>query len=382
MSKATHIFLTILILTISAVNADGKDSLSYGKTAHRITAEIHPSYNIPTHHFYKGNNPSGKAIGPVTSYHLKYSFSLPGTYQGIGLSINDFSARDIVGSPVALYIFQGARLISLSQRWSVGYEWNLGISYGWKPTAVIQSKSNIYINVGLPFTWRPSPHWEIHAGPEYTHFSNGDTMYPNGGANPVGLRFGATYIIGDDEPGSIGRRLFSSEPDLKGSSFKDRMNYDLFIYGAWRAARVMEGYTLHLINKKFALGGLSFNPSYRLNDYFLVGPSLDIQTDTSTGLYTTGMDKDTGEFPSTSSPGLWEQTSLGLSVRGELEMPLLSINIGAGYNMIRNSPEMKRFYTTYNLKAFLSKKIFLSIGYRLSAAQYTHNLMFGLGFRL
>ena len=346
------------------------------KSAHRITAEIHPSYNIPTHHFYKGNNPSGKTIGPVTSYHLKYSFTLPGTYQGIGLSINSFNGREIIGSPVVLYIFQGARLIDFSRKWSLGYEWNLGISYGWKQTDVIQSQSNIYINVGLPFTWRPSQQWEIHTGPEYTHFSNGDTMYPNGGANPVGLRFGATYIIGHDESKSIGKELFSSEADMN----VRRFNYDLFLYGAWRAARVMDGHTLHLLNRKFALGGLSFNPLYRLNRHFLAGPSLDIQTDTSTGLDYTEGDNDN---PSClSSPGLWKQTSFGLSIRGELEMPLFSINLGIGYNVIRNVSDIKSFYSTYSLKTFVGRKMFISIGYRLSAAQYTHNLMFGMGFRL
>lgn len=381
MSRTYHILLAILILTISALNADGKDSLSYERTAHRITAEIRPAYNIPTHNFYRGGNPSGKAIGSVTSYHLKYSFARPGTYQGIGLSINDFHNRDIIGLPVALYIFQGARLLDISTKWSFGYEWNLGLSYGWKTTEVIRSKSNIYINVGLPFTWRPSPQWEIHAGLEYTHFSNGDTMYPNGGANPVGLRFGATYVIGHDDTGSIGKELFSPEPGLKDCSFKDRMHYDLFLYGACRAGRIMDGYTLHLINQKFALGGMSFSPLYRFNGHFLAGPSLDIQADTSTGLYDPVVDEDTDVLISYSSPGIWKQISAGVSVRGELEMPIFSINIGAGYNFIRSGKEVKRFYTTYNLKTFVTNKTYICIGYRLSAAQYTHNLMFGLGFR-
>jgi hypothetical protein len=43
---------------------------------------------------------------------------------------------------------------------------------------------------------------------------------------------------------------------------------------------------------------------------------------------------------------------------------------------------MQPFYAVVNLKAFVSNKIFMLIGYRLSTLQYTHNLMFGLGFRI
>ena len=43
---------------------------------------------------------------------------------------------------------------------------------------------------------------------------------------------------------------------------------------------------------------------------------------------------------------------------------------------------MKRFYAIFNLKAFLTDRLFLLIGYRLSSLQYTHNLMFGIGWRL
>ena len=382
MSRLLHILLTIVILTVSIPHADGKDTLSYGGSAHKVTAEIRPSYNIPTHHFYRGSNPSGKAIGPVTSYHLKYSFTSSGTYQGIGLAVNDFYQKDIIGPPVALYIFQGARLLDLSRTWSFGYEWNLGLSYGWKETDVIQSESNIYINVGLPFTWRPSAGWEVQLGPEYTHFSNGDTCYPNGGANLVGLRLGVSHIFGNDPGESLGREMFSGEESLRNLPFKERICYDITVYGAWRAGRVMDGYRLHLINRAFPLAGICFNPLYTLNRHFSIGPALDIQADRSTGLHSPVVSEDGKTLVSYSTPGILEQTAVGISARGELKMPFFSINIGAGYNVFRKGEDVKRFYTTYNLKTLITSRIYLNIGYRLSAAQYTHNLMFGVGFRL
>ena len=379
MSRLSRILLTIIILAAGISNAEGRDSLSYNVLSHRITAEIRPSYNIPTHYFYRGGNPSGKAIGPSGSLHLKYSFSVPGTYQGVGLSVNTFFSN-LTGTPASLYVFQGARLVDLAPGLSFGYEWNLGFSYGWKPTDVVSSRGNIYINVGLPFTWKPSSEWEVQIGPEYTHFSNGDTSYPNGGANTFGFRIGASRIFGSDSSGSIGKALISKDPELNDASFKERMNYDIFLYGAWRAGRIEEGYKLHLINEPFALGGMSFNTLYRLNRYFLAGPSVDIQADRSIGLMEPVVSEETGMLTGYTSPGIEKQVSCGLSLRGELEMPFFSINIGAGCNILRNG--VRRFYSTYGLKSFITKKTYLSIGYRLSAAQYTHNLMFGLGIRL
>ena len=42
---------------------------------------------------------------------------------------------------------------------------------------------------------------------------------------------------------------------------------------------------------------------------------------------------------------------------------------------------MSPFYTSFSLKAFLHKNLFLHIGYRFNSTQYTHNLMYGLGVR-
>lgn len=382
MSRTLRILFITIILTFCAYETDGKDGLSYKGISHRVTAELHPAYNLLTHYFYRGNNPSGKVLGPSGSIHMKYSFGHNGTYQGVGLSVNDFRTSKVMGNPVALYIFQGVRLADLSPKWSFGYEWNLGFSYGWKQNDVINSKGNIYINVALPLTWRPSSAWEVHIGPEYTHFSNGDTCYPNGGANPVGFRLGASRVFGQSNDRSIGKDMFSCEPSLDGSGFMTRVHYDILLYGAWRAGRIIDGYNFNLINKPFALGGVNINPKYRINRYFSAGPSLDVQTDTSSGLYAPVVSEETDELISYSKPSTWEQTSVGASMRGEIEMPFFSINIGLGYNILRNGTDVKRFYTTYNLKSFISDRIFICMGYRLSAVQYTHNLMFGLGVRL
>ena len=162
-----------------------------------------------------------------------------------------------------------------------------------------------------------------------------------------------------------------SEEELKSRKPAERMSYDLFVYGAWRADRYIHEGKLHIINEPHAVAGMTINPLYRLNRYFSVGPGLDVMHDRSADL--TG---DTKKLPVT------RQTALGLSAKTELTMPYFSINLGAGYNILSGADDLKGFYTTYNLKGFISERFFLTIGYRLGSVNYAHNLMFGVGVRL
>ena len=62
-----------------------------------------------------------------------------------------------MGNPVAFYLFQGARISSLAPWLSLHYEWNFGLSAGWKTydpyynssNTIIGSKVNAYINVNF-----------------------------------------------------------------------------------------------------------------------------------------------------------------------------------------------------------------------------------------
>ena len=170
-----------------------------------LSAEIRPDYNIISHYALRGVYTDGDALESALSAHLRYSFSLrksnplseiyPTAYQGIGLGVYTLYHDNFTGTPMVAYLLQGARIADFTERLSLGYEWNLGASYGWKVNEVVGSRWNIYINVGLPFTWHANPKCDISFGPEYTHFSNGDTTFPNGGANTVGLRLGVTWKI-------------------------------------------------------------------------------------------------------------------------------------------------------------------------------------------
>ncbi|MBO7192153.1 MAG: acyloxyacyl hydrolase [Bacteroidales bacterium] len=326
------------------------------------------------------------------SAHLQYSFGFspeshlgklyPDVYQGVGIGGYTFLNHAEIGSPVALYLFQRAQIAQLSKALSLDYEWNLGLAFGWHPNMCIASRTNAYINVGLLLEWNINPHWTFSIGPEYTHFSNGDTMFPNGGANTMGLRAGITADISGRHTYARRDYIRDYESELRSKSFKDRVTYDILAYGAWRADRVTEGSKLYIVNERFPIAGMHFNPLYHFSRNFSAGPSLDLVYDSSANLYGHTFAEDGETITGYIAPSFKDQIAAGLSLRGELTMSMFSVNIGSGINFIKSGEDMKRFYTLFNLKTFVSERLFLLIGYRFSSLQYTHNLMFGIGCRI
>ena len=73
-------------------------------------------------------------------------------------------------------------------------------------------------------------------------------------------------------------------------------------------------------------------------------------------------------------PPFREQFSVGLSLRAELVMPVFSINVGVGRNLIYSGDDTKGFYQVL-------AHLFLHVGYQLSKFKDPNNLMLGLGYR-
>lgn len=330
---------------------------------HAMEFNLKPSYIIPTHGFYNGWNPQDKPLRIGGAADVRYSFSQAGrgVYQGVGIAVHTFGSHQMLGTPTTVYIFQGAPLALLTERLSIGYEWNLGLSAGWRNNEVVTaSPLNIYINVAALFTWSVTDRWDVVFGPEYTHFSNGDTSFPNGGANTVNFRIGAKRRF------SPAAEIHTEKIFTAGNPLARRMTYDLILYGGWRADRSTSGGHLNIINKPFPVAGLNFNPLYHFNSYWSAGAALDLMYDRSAN-------SDSDDFLS--------HVAAGLSARAELEMPIFAVNVGVGYNLFHKGQDLEGLYGMFSLKTFLSRSLFLNLGYRLGAVNYSHNLMFGLGWR-
>lgn len=331
--------------------------------------------------------------------HLKYSFSftnpkirnyLPGGYQGIGLSVLNLGATEAggfssachnIGYPVSVYAFQGGPFWKIKRNLSLNYEWNFGASFGWKPYSeanenfnlTVGSRVNAYLNLNLSLMWKINKHSALLGGLAVTHFSNGNTSWPNPGVNSFGIRIGYIWTINPQEK--------DFEPVESDTLKKRKVEFDIMGWGSSRKRVYKGGETPVLLPGHFACAGLSFAPMVRLGHWWRVGGSADIQWDQSSDLKDNYVEGDTTDNIKFYRPSFWRQVNAGISAHIELQMPIFAVNIGIGYNLLSPS-ENKGLYQNISLKTYIGSKLFLNIGYQLRNFQQQSNLMLGLGITI
>ena len=249
---------------------------------------------------------------------------------------------------------------------------------------MVGSRINAYINLGFFLNWAIDPQTHLKAGVDVTHYSNGNTRYPNAGVNTVGATVALTRYFGATSGKEVSGAPFSLLTDVP-RDFRSRMSYDLVLYGATRKKAVYPANADPvLVSGSFGIAGLNFTPMYSFSRYFRAGVSLDAQYDESANIgdhIVDGLvypDADNIRFH---RPPFREQFSVGLSVRAEVVMPIFSINLGIGRNILCKGPDTDAFYQILALKTHLTRRLFLHVGYQLSRFKDPNNLMLGLGWR-
>lgn len=327
------------------------------------------------------------------SAHIKYSFSYPsesregrlypGAYQGIGVGATSFFDNSNTGMPVSAYLFQGAPIVRFAPNLTFDYEWNFGASFGWRKyrddyrtpvNLIVGSPVNAYINLGFLLTYRINRDWSLTAGVDLTHYSNGNTSIPNPGVNSIGGRIGVTRTFDGD------RALRTLADNYSPVSFRPHISYDVVAYGAVRKKVVALNGFPEILPGHFGIAGLNFAPMYNFNRFLRAGVSLDVQYDESSNLSDHWVEGSVGESIKFYRPSFFSQVSWGVSARGELVMPIFSINAGMGYNLIGNT-DAKNFYQVLALKIHVAKSLYVHIGYQLNSFKNPNNLMIGLGYR-
>ena len=363
---------------------------------HRIGIDVRPEYIIPFNSFLQGNNDKNRSLNSCLSTHLRYSFqyrsgsaidSIYGhnTYQGIGLAHYSLGDTHELGNPLALYLFQGARLARLTSSLSLNYEWNFGLSFGWKPydeeanynNTIIGSRVNAYIFAGLYLNQVLSREFDLVVGYSFTHFSNGNTQIPNAGLNTTGLRLGLVY--------NMNKGKDKDKKSEKIPLFVKHWNYDLLFFGSWKRTGVdVDGYK-YLSPDSYGVFGFNISALYNFGYRFKAGFSLDGLHDGSAGVYAKdnivplGHDEpeDPPEFGSAS---FRKRLALGLSGRTEYVMPFFTIDLGLGANVLAGHSDLRVFYQILALKMNLTNNTFLHIGYSLKNFHTPNHLMLGFGF--
>lgn len=373
-----------------------EDSIPSGfrmKPVWRFGAEVSPAFVPGTNAFLKGDNFWEKKINSTLSAALRADFSFhpasregmlyPGLYQGIGIGGNTFFANDLLGTPVSVYVYQGAPIAHLNHRLWLGYEWKFGAAFGWKhydkwiaaDNVVIGTPVTAHMELAFKFHYRLSDRWQASAGVALQHFSNGNTAYPNAGVNSVGASVGIAYLLGQQAEASVPSKALEREAD-RGGWF-----YDIMAFGAWRKRVVTINESPELCPGHFGVLGLQFAPMRKLNRWVAVGPALDVQWDESGGLAPYWVESTYDEDIKFVRPPFGKQLSMGLSAHAELTMPIFAVNAGLGYDLL-NPGGNKRFYQSLTLKAFVTRHVYLNVGYRLGNFKDPENLMLGVGVRL
>lgn len=390
MNKLRNIAFTLSFLTVAPAAAQESDSVwvdSVSTMAHRIAFDAVPSTIFHTNDFLRGKNDETRTMNHDMTLTLKYAFmnhdeTRPGSihygaYQGVGLARHEFNRW--LSNPISVYLFQGAPIATISRRVSFNYEWNLGMAFGWNAydevknpeNKVIGSKATAYLDVDLYVRWMLSRHFDLNAGFSFSHFSNGNTAYPNMGLNTGGIRMGLAYYINRELPPRP--KVPREKP-----AFRPGIYTDVVLYGAWKHGVYYddngEGY---LVPGTHAVMGFNVNPMYRLNPWLSVGASLDGVYDRSAGR----QDDDTWDDGETIRHKFKNQAALGLSARGEFAMPYFSINFGLGTYLLGNRRDFRGMYETLALKIHVTRRAMLHIGYSLVDFKTPNNLMLGLGWR-
>lgn len=390
MNKVAYILLSLVMTAMTVKAGDETCTDSVGGSRYGLGLDMRPAYVVPSNGYVEGDNAVGKPIDKSLSAYMKFSFTLdpksrlgkmyPDAYQGIGIGFTGFAdARDI-GTPFSVYAFQGAPIARLNNRLSLDYEWNFGASFGWKKyhedknpsNGAVGSSTNAYINLALMLKYRLNRNWYLSGGLDFTHYSNGNTDYPNSGINLIGLRMGLVYMLNS----SRGNSVYSPS-----NGFEPHFVYDVALYCAARKCGFTHEDTRYLIPGRFGVLGLNAGPVYRFNKYFGLGASLDLQYDEGANIGEYYEPNSRPEDPRFYRPPFARQFGAGLSVRAEVTMGFFTINSGLGHNVVYKGSDLDGFYQMFVLKTFVTPKLFLNVGYKLLRFKDPGNLMLGVGYR-
>ena len=357
-----------------------------------VDVGMNMGYVAPTESFLRGDNMYGKPVRSFTMGHIKWFMQARrgsqedivygSPYIGGGAFFSTFRHKYDLGRPWGVYLLQGARIALISSRVSLNYEWNFGLSGGWKkydPVSnpsnhVIGTRLNAYLNANFFFSWIINRNFNLNAGLSFTHFSNGNTTVPNAGINVGGGYVGIRSYFNRDYD------LYRRYPKEKMPRAEKDMSYELLLYASWKSLKIdTEGMEVSpYLNRKFFVGGISFSPMYRLGHKIRLGGSLDLNYDESAG---TSFEWGPYGKIIVRSPAVGKHISIGMAAKVDFVMPVVTLSGSVGYNVLNADERTRAVYQILALKFHVSRNIFFNAGYRTTSFRYPNSLMLGVGCR-
>jgi hypothetical protein len=316
-----------------------------------------------------------------------FAYGMP--YNGIGIYTAKFFNKKALGTPISLYLFQGGDWKRFNTNWSLKYEFNLGMSFNWKPYDVFDnpdnialgSASNVHVGANIYMKRRLNNRWDLHLGMTGGHFSNGAQRLPNKGINLLSPFVELVYNI-NPEAVDYSKRIRFTPPPLE-----KRIDYDVLFTVTSRQIWIDTtgtGLPRRTLDKNFKVFGLSYATMF-VNSYnYKWGPSIEMVYDESSGVKVwRQIHPEDGQYYDRVKPGpVHKRFSVGLSLKGEMTYRRVSFFANMGYNLLHGNTYDYRIYQIIGAKAYLKDNIYGVFGIRAGKFSRAQYLYWSIGYTI
>ncbi|MDP4206175.1 MAG: acyloxyacyl hydrolase [Bacteroidota bacterium] len=340
--------------------------------------------------FLRGENLSKKPMTTYDAYNLRWGYQTVGDkpweiahlhpYYGIGLYVPNLYNTLELGRPYALYGFFGAPIKQWS-RLSVDYEYNFGVSYGWKPynketnpyNTAIGARFAWYIGANLALKYIVTPNVSCNLGVGYIHFSNGTVRVPNTGLNLATPYLTLRYHLDKIRPMSTAG-LTPFKP--KGSFF---VSVETGIHQVVRdtAYTKLSDYYIH---KNFSLYVLSTGWQLQFSPKWTLTVGSDVSYDEAVNTIITA---DEYQRVAIRNAPVSFKINLNAFVGGEMLVNRFALLAQAGYVFWSefDPSRQSRFFQRIGMKYYLSNRFFVGTQLKMYHLVRGTTMTWMLGFR-
>lgn len=396
MQRVLFLFLLFLAGRAALQAAEVSDTAGLHKRKPQfITLNGTAGFVFPTNDFVSGEN----KIPYYTSFAFKYGISSVGDtwqdvvygmpYYGVGVYSANFLRKKDLGVPFSVYLFQGATFKRFNSRLALNYEWNLGMSFNWKAydpfenpdNIALGSSTNVHVSLSGYLNWTASRYVDVHVGAAFTHFSNGATKLPNKGLNMVAPFVEVAYNF-NREPLDPAVRSKLVIPKVE-----PHIDYDiLFVVTSRQKKFSTTGTNLAspYVDKNFKVFSLNYATLFVKNHKYKWGPSLDMVYDESSDAkaWREVNPADGQMYERIKLGNTAKRFSLGLSAKGEMVLPRLSLFAQIGYNLLHGNKDDYRLYQIVGAKVYVTDNIFGAFGIRAARFGKAQYLYWSIGYTI
>ncbi len=209
--KYLVLFILLLYPFYSQAQTDTTEGhIKWHKKNLSLTVSYINGVVAPTNVFVRGSNQNSVLIDDFEALNFKLATQTTGEslqeqilnypQWGVGLKVLNFHNISEVGIPLALYGFIDIPVLRLN-RFTINADLGFGVSFNWRSFNPITNQYNVALGLGQAFmsdagvtlNYELTRHFDLVAGFNFSHYSNGSIKMPNFGINSYAPKVGLKY---------------------------------------------------------------------------------------------------------------------------------------------------------------------------------------------